>query len=119
MKVSGFKVVRYSVLNGFWLYILEVTGVKFGNFKDCYGLKLLYYFFQKLASCKKKDKVKKNIIMLTDYFSCHKLNNKPKPFHEKKKSKQLFKCQTVNVMNVLVIRISMFIEFKTKQSNIL
>lgn len=34
--------------------------------------------------------------MLTDYFSCHKLNNKPKPFHEKKKSQQLFKlsnCQ--------------------------
>ena len=39
--------------------------------------------------------------MLTDYFSCDKLNNRSNPFHEKKNSPKLIDCQIFDVFTVL------------------
>ena len=39
--------------------------------------------------------------MLTDYFSCYKLNKTSNPFHEEKKSPKLKHCQIFYVIRVL------------------
>ena len=40
--------------------------------------------------------------MLTDYFSCYKLNNKSTPFQEEKNSQKLKDCKIFSVIKVLV-----------------
>ena len=39
--------------------------------------------------------------MLTDYFSCYKLNNKSMPFQEEKNSLKIKDCQIFVVIKVL------------------
>ena len=39
--------------------------------------------------------------MLTDYFSCYKLNKTSNPFHEDKNSPKLKDCQIIYVIRVL------------------
>ena len=66
-------------------------GETFCKFHDFHGLKLSYLVFmwtiiKEMIQCKEKH-------MLTDYFSCYKLNNKSTPFQEEKNSPKLKDCQ--------------------------
>ena len=56
--------------------------------------------------------VKKN--MLTDYFSCYKLNNKSTPFQEEKISLKFKDCRSFSVIKVLGYSALVFINCKKK-----
>ena len=53
--------------------------------------------------------------MLTDYFSCYKLNNKAISLPQREKLTKLKDCQIFNVIKVLGIQILVFIKFKFKK----
>ena len=54
--------------------------------------------------------------MLTDYFSCYKLNKKPPPLSTKRKNSPKLKiCQIFNITKFLDIQTLVFINFNTKK----